>query len=312
MIKSAHAMETLPKVSTIAFDKTGTLTSGDFSIIETQLFSDDPVNNQQHVLAIAAALESYSEHPIAKPFGQFRDYSYNTEQIEIKSGAGIHGKVNDKYFKIGKPSWLLSELDMQERLKSASCVLLEGNILIAAFYLDDEIRTDALPLITDLKKNNIRTLMLSGDNAVGCAKAQKYLNLDEVHSALTATNKMVLIKQKQEQENATVMMIGDGVNDTPVFGAAHVSIAMGSGTDIAKSGADIILLNNRLKSITTLTHVAIKTRRIVWQNYCWAFGYNAIVLPLAVAGYITPYMAVIGMSASSILVITNSLRLLKK
>jgi len=310
MIKSAHAMETLPKVTTIAFDKTGTLTSGDFSIVEARLFSDDSAHNKQHVLAIAAGLESYSEHPLAKPFRQFRDYSYRTEQVEIKSGSGISGKINDKTYQIGKPSWLLTELDKLEQSKKASCVLLEDNKLIAAFYLADEIRSDALPLIANLKQNNIRTIMLSGDNAAGCAKAQTLLNLDEIHSTLSATNKMAIIKQ--EQESTTVMMIGDGVNDTPVFGAAHVSIAMGSGTDVAKSGADIILLNNRLKSVTILTKVASKTRRIIWQNYCWAFGYNAIVLPLAVAGYITPYMAVIGMSASSIIVITNSLRLLKK
>jgi Cu2+-exporting ATPase len=313
MIKSAHVMETLPKITTIAFDKTGTLTSGDFSITETHVFSNanHPITEQQ-ILAIAAALESYSEHPLAKPFSLFRDYSYQTENVEIKSGFGIQGRVNGKSYKIGKPTWLLSETNKLAQFETASCVLLEGNTLIAAFYLADEVRQDAKALLRDLKKNDIQTIMLSGDNAAGCETVQALLQLDNVHSALTAEDKMTLIKQQQVNKDSTVAMVGDGVNDTPVFGAAHVSIAMGSGTDIAKSGADVILLNNRLKSIITLRHVAHKTRRVIWQNYFWAFGYNAIVLPLAVSGYITPYMAVIGMSASSILVITNSLRLLKK
>jgi Cu2+-exporting ATPase len=220
--------------------------------------------------------------------------------------------VNGKHYKIGKPKWLLGETNKLAEFEMATCLLMEDNTLVAAFYLTDEVREDAQLLLNDLKKNSIHTIMLSGDNALGCEKVQTLLQLDEVHSALTAENKMTLIKQQQEHKYSTVAMVGDGVNDTPVFGAAHISIAMGSGTDIAKSGADVILLNNRLKSIMTLRHVAHKTRRIIWQNYLWAFGYNAVVLPLAVAGYITPYMAVIGMSASSILVITNSLRLLKK
>jgi Cu2+-exporting ATPase len=314
MIKSAHVMETIPQINTIAFDKTGTLTSGNFSISETILFDEEEINySKQQVLAIAASLESYSEHPLAKAFRSFRDYSLNTVHVEIKSGSGIIGEVDNKKYRIGKPSWLLKNYkDEQEQITSASCVLLENETLIAAFYLTDDIRADANKLLSELKQNNTHTLMLSGDNAIGCQKVQATLQLDEVHSGLTAEDKMTLIKSKQVTGNATVAMIGDGVNDTPVFGAAHVSIAMGCGTDIAKSGADVILLNNRLKSVSTLKYIAIKTRRIVWQNYFWAFGYNAVVLPLAVAGYITPYMAVIGMSASSILVISNSLRLLKK
>jgi Cu2+-exporting ATPase len=130
--------------------------------------------------------------------------------------------------------------------------------------------------------------------------------------SLSAEDKMNILKKLQQEQSLNIAMVGDGVNDSPVFGAAHVSIAMGSGADIAKVGADIILLGNNLQSINTLIKVSLKTRRIILQNYLWAFGYNAIVLPLAVMGFITPYMAVIGMSLSSILVITNSLRLLKK
>ena len=132
----------------------------------------------------------------------------------------------------------------------------------------------------------------------GCQHVQQQLHLDLVKSQLSAEDKMAEIKALQQ--HAKVAMVGDGINDTPVFGAAHVSIAMGSGTDIAKNGADVILLNNRLGAIDLLRKVATKTKRIVWQNYGWALGYNAIVLPLAVCGYITPYMAVIGMSLSSI------------
>ena len=168
-----------------------------------------------------------------------------------------------------------------------------------------------MALITTLNKDK-KTLMLSGDNQVVCEKIAQQLGINNCHGDLSATDKMDMLIELQKQQEVKVAMVGDGGNDSPVFGAAHVSMAMGCGTDIAKSGADVILLNNQLTSVATLAQVALKTQRIIFQNYLWAFGYNAMVLPLAVAGFITPYMAVIGMSASSILVITNSLRLLKK
>jgi Cu2+-exporting ATPase len=315
MIKSQHVMETMPNIDCFAFDKTGTLTTGEFTIdkIEIiQLDNNDYESTKKNILAIAAALEAYSEHPLAKPFAQYRDFNLNAEKVTVQSGQGVVGKVNGQSYSIGKASWLLSSTEYKKNktLMNASCVLVSENRLIATFYLVDKIRDGAKALIDSLNGSH-NTLMLSGDNQNACEIIGKTLSISHCFGNLSAVDKMTAIK-KQQIDNTTIAMVGDGVNDSPVFGAAHVSIAMGCGTDIAKSGADVILLNNKLSSISTLNRISIKTKRIIFQNYLWAFGYNAIVLPLAVSGFITPYMAFIGMSVSSILVISNSLRLLKK
>ncbi|OUR82290.1 copper-transporting ATPase [Colwellia psychrerythraea] len=318
MIKGGHVMETVPKINCFAFDKTGTLTTGEFTINSIKLVNKSSHYNQEQILAIAAALEAYSEHPIAKPFAEYRDYSLTAEQVKVHSGQGVTGTINAIDYAIGKYAWLEKSTSFDEShaqslnvdLSGASCILMANKQIIAAFYLIDKIRNEAFETITSLNKQN-KTLLLSGDSQIACDTIAQTLPVNTVLGGLSAQNKMQQIKQAQAQ-GFKVAMTGDGINDSPVFGAAHISIAMGCGADITKSGADVILLNNKLSSINTLIEVAHKTRRIILQNYLWAFGYNAIVLPLAVAGYITPYMAVIGMSASSILVITNSLRLLKK
>ena len=316
MVKSSHVMETMPIIDCFAFDKTGTLTTGDFVIDRVEIAQsniNDHVYTRREVLAIAAALESHSEHPLAKPFIQYRDLNISTEAIKVHSGQGVIGRIKDQNFSIGKASWLLASTEQKKNksIINASCVLVSENKLIAAFYLVDKIRDDAKALINKLNISH-QTLMLSGDNQNACEKVGRELSISQCYGNLSATDKMTVIKKQQENNKKIIAMIGDGVNDSPVFGAAHVSMAMGCGTDIAKSGADVILLNNKLASISTLSRISIKTKRIIFQNYLWAFGYNAIVLPLAVSGFITPYMAVIGMSVSSILVISNSLRLLKK
>ena len=312
MIKSAHVLETMPEVDTIAFDKTGTLTTGEFTIAEVKTYGTfatiDEAAAKQQVLAIAAALEAHSAHPLAKAFSPFRDVNQTTTQVVIAPGAGISGEVNQQHYRIGKSSWLLNNND--QATHSAQCVLMQGDDLIAEFYLHDGVRDDAKALVEYLHQQNIITSMLSGDHLLGCDKLQAKLQLNSIQANLSAQDKVNAIKQLQSSH--TVAMVGDGVNDTPVLSAAHLSIAMGSGTDIAKNGADVVLLNNKLASVQTLRKISERTVKIIKQNYLWAFSYNAIVLPLAVMGHIAPYMAVIGMSASSILVVSNSLRLLKK
>lgn len=326
MIKGGHVMETMPQINYFAFDKTGTLTTGEFTISNIELLNKESHYNEKQILAIAAALEAHSEHPIAKPFTEYRDYNITAEKIKVHSGQGVSGTINDINYAIGKYSWLEKTTSFESNqaqsvdqsistnekvnLRGASCILMANKTPVAAFYLVDKVREDAFTTLSVLNKKN-KTLLLSGDSQIACNTLTQKLPVNTVLGGLSAKDKMQQIKMAQTQ-GYKVAMTGDGVNDSPVFGAAHISIAMGCGADITKSGADVILLNNKLSSINTLIEVSHRTRRIIIQNYLWAFGYNAIVLPLAVAGYITPYMAVIGMSASSILVISNSLRLLKE
>jgi Cu2+-exporting ATPase len=317
MIKGGHVMETLPQVNCFAFDKTGTLTTGEFSIVDVKLFSGAEPYSQTDIFSIAAALESHSEHPIAKPFAKYRNPQWLANNVIVHSGQGVTATINDKQFAIGKSSWLLTHPDYLTpasdevcQASKANCLLMVNGVIIAAFYLVDKIREEAKVTLSALNNTN-NTLLLSGDSQSACDTISQTLPIKECIGGLSAQAKMQKIKQAQQQ-GYKVAMTGDGVNDSPVLGSAHVSIAMGCGADITKSGADVILLNNKLSSINTLIDIAHRTRRIIFQNYLWAFGYNAIVLPLAVTGFITPYMAVIGMSASSILVISNSLRLLKK
>ncbi|NMP31470.1 cadmium-translocating P-type ATPase [Thalassotalea sp. M1531] len=307
MIKSGHVMETIPEVDLFAFDKTGTLTKGEFTVAKIKRFNQQ--YSEQQLLTLIAALEAHSQHPIANAFNEFRDYSINAAKVEVHPGLGISGQVQGLNIKLGKASWLLTQQHENDG-NNAQIVVVINEETCAALYLTDTLRDDAEKVLNKLKQQNTSTLMLSGDSETGCANVANALPIDQIHASLTAHEKMSIIKERNKVH--TTAMVGDGVNDTPVFSAAHVSIAMGSGTDVAKSGADVILLNNQLSSLNTLINIGKYTRRIIWQNYGWAFGYNAIVLPLAVMGYITPYMAVIGMSASSILVVTNSLRLLKK
>jgi len=314
MIKSGHVLETMPKIDCFAFDKTGTLTSGDFSVQNIEIIDDN--YNQKQVLAIISALEMYSEHPIAKAFTQYRDHTISASNVEVISGKGINGEIEQRQYSVGKPNWLISEISSElltseqvGECKKSQCLLTVNNKIIAAVYLVDQIRPDANTLINQLHRQKIITTMLSGDHQIGCDKVQAQLRLIHVHSSLTAEDKLSQIEKLQQKH--VVAMVGDGINDTPVFAAAHISIAMGCGTEIAKSGADVILMANKLSSINKLRHIAQKTKIIIRQNYAWAFGYNALMLPLAISGHITPYMAVIGMSLSSLLVISNSLRLLK-
>lgn len=308
MIKNAHVLETMPKVNCFAFDKTGTLTNGKFAITDVILLNKQ--YDKESVLAIAAALEAHSEHPLAKAFSQYRNHGINVNNVEVVPGCGVKGVKDGHKISIGKVSWIQEFTKIDDCHYKAQCLLTVDNILIATFYMQDTLRVNTKAVINNMRLAKIETVLISGDNKAGVRSFNQQISLDKTFDTCSAKDKVQILADRQKS-GKTVAMVGDGVNDSPVFAQAHVSIAMGSGTEIAKSGADVILLNNHLSSLLRLKQIAIKTSNIVKQNFAWAFAYNAIILPLAVCGFITPYMAVLGMSASSIIVVTNSLRLLK-
>ncbi|AXV65483.1 cadmium-translocating P-type ATPase [Pseudoalteromonas lipolytica] len=302
LIKQAHVLETLPQLSDIAFDKTGTLTQGRFTIERIELI--DNTYSEAEALTLAAQLESFSEHPIANAFAGFNNSVNPFENVTIEPGKGITANLNNEHFAIGKSGWF--ETDKAD----AQATLYVNKQIVARFYLSDSLRNNADKLIKNLHAQHIKCHMLTGDASNSGERLAKQLNLDTVHAGCSPQDKQTHV-DALASKGAVVAMVGDGVNDSPVFASAHLSIAMETGADISKNSADVVLLNSDLSAIEHLLSVSKKTRRIVKQNLALSLIYNGSILPLAALGLVAPWMAVIGMSASSILVITNSLRLLK-
>ena len=180
--------------------------------------------------------------------------------------------------------------------------------LLALFLVGDELRHDANKAITRLKMRGYKPLIASGDNPAAVASAAEQLGIDDWHAALTPDDKLNLVADLQNA-GQSVVMIGDGINDAPVLAAADASIALDSGTALARASADAVTLSRNLDTINMGIDVATRTQQIIRQNIIWAILYNATAIPLAVSGMLLPWMAAIGMSLSSLIVVFNSLRL---
>lgn len=302
LIKQAHVLETLSKLTLFAFDKTGTLTQGKFSLDEVDII--DNKYSKAQVINIAAMLERYSEHPIASAFSDVSNEQSTLENVTVHAGIGISGHDTTHHYAVGKSGWF------NTKKSNAQASLYIDKQVVARFYFVDKLKSDAQKLIDSLRSQNITCHMLTGDASDAGSKVAKKLKLNSVQSGCSPKDKQTAVEQ-WASKNEVIAMVGDGVNDSPVFASAHLSIAMESGADISKNSADVVLLNSDLASIDHLMSVAKQTRRIIKQNLLLSLLYNSAVLPLAALGFIDPWMAVIGMSASSIIVISNSLRLLK-
>lgn len=305
LITRGHVLETFAEATHIVFDKTGTLTEGRLHISDTDVFRGD----LEQALSIAAALEARSEHPVAKAFQRYLNpaaaQAENTQQI---AGSGVSGDINGRRYRLGHGEFALGQAQIES--DQVKVWLADDDGAIACFSLADTLRAESTLVIPALKELGIQTWLLSGDRSQTPYELAKSLGMDHAEGGLSPEQKREAIQQLQAT-GAIVVMIGDGVNDAPSLGQAHLSVALASGTDLTQTTADALLLRDDLRALIAARKEAAATRRIIKQNLRWALGYNLAVLPPAALGFIPPWLAAIGMSLSSLVVVGNALRLRK-
>ena len=312
VFKDAKVLETLAKCDIIAFDKTGTLSKANLKVSSEQRFLpfDDGA-----LLALASA----SAHPISKAVASYilektcTLSSFNQgilENIQNIAGKGITATYKGVKIAGGSAAFVKSlgaSLADDTGDSSSEYYFMYDNKLVARFFLDDELREGAKASIKELKKMGLKVLMLSGDKQIVASKVARELGIDESHGELNPEQKALLIKELQKSAN--VVMVGDGINDILALKSANVGIAMGSGASVSVGVSDVVLLRDELSDLVFALRQAKKTFKIIKENLFISLVYNALSIPLAMAGFIIPLFAAISMSFSSLLVVLNSLRL---
>jgi P-type Cu2+ transporter len=310
LVRRLQALESCAELDTIVFDKTGTLT--EHSVRVTRVDTRDGVT-QQEALAAAAALASHSLHPASMAIAAAAGAAaWAASQVEEIAGSGMQGNVS------GPCGW--ERLHM--RLGSASfCHVAEGQSgaakqvyladsqgWLATFELDEALRADAAGAVSALQRLNLRVQLLSGDQIPAVRRLAQRAGIDSCWGRQSPEDKLVHVRRLQQGFHR-VAMVGDGMNDGPVLARADVSIAVGQAVPLAQARSDFLILGGQLSVVPALLRHARKTRRVVRQNLAWAAAYNALCVPLAIAGWMPPWAAGLGMAASSLIVVLNSARL---
>ncbi|MCC0089862.1 heavy metal translocating P-type ATPase [Aeromonas veronii] len=307
LLRRGHVLDVLTKANRIVMDKTGTLTTGEISLTGTTTLAE---MDETQCLAIARAMEAQSEHPIARAFRLPTDSISvlpSAREITPVIGHGITALVDGVRYRIGSARWL--GLDpAQERGRGLAIYLADEQQVLARFNLEDTLRPDARALIAAFKAAGLQTTVLTGDSSLQADEIARELGVDELVKGVSPDGKLSYLKTRETQGDISIM-VGDGINDAPVLAGAHASFAMAGGTDLAKNSADAILLADDLSRLLEARVLAMRTRKIIIENFAWSIGYNLLVLPLAACGWLPPYLAAAGMSLSSLIVVTNSMRL---
>jgi len=312
-----HALETLARATHFVFDKTGTLTFGRLRLAQIVLFDTQP---EGYWLSAAAALEAASEHPIARALCDAAPPALPATDVVNTPGAGVEGGVEGRRLVIGTPEFVAASTGHGVDADRLSALRSDGATVVAlgsrdgvhaAFALEDAVRPGAREMVAELQSDGRHVMLLTGDHEAAARRVARDVGIADVAWALAPRDKLERIQRLQDA-GAVVAMIGDGINDAPVLARAQVSVAMGSGTQVAAASADMVLMSARLEGLVDAVRVARRAMRVIAQNLWWAVGYNALALPAAAAGWVAPWMAAIGMSLSSLLVVGNSLRLLDR
>ena len=335
-----HTLQTLAEITHVAFDKTGTLTYGKPNLLNIEII--EPVNQtdsdnlasttqKDKLLAIAAALEVGSRHPIAHALltAAYQLHLPPTRAMQHYPAGGVEAMIDGMVYRIGhvnfaldKTSGSANEVNTNNDLnidlvaqRASSVVVLSSQKpdtkewqALACFYFNDKVRDSTQAMLDTLKGLGIESVMLTGDPSPQALVMAENLGIQSAYNGLSPTDKVNHIQQLQSK-GAVVLMVGDGINDAPVLAAADVSTSIAGAADLAQVSSDSIILNGQIEAITAAKRISDKTERIIKQNFRWALAYNSIVLTPAALGYVPPWLAAIGMSLSSLFVVLNALRL---
>ncbi|MDY6894513.1 MAG: cation-translocating P-type ATPase [Thermotogota bacterium] len=307
IIKNGEAIQTAKDIDTILMDKTGTLTKGQPSVIEHNL--DD------ETFLIISEIEKNSTHPLAKAIVEYahehiKNQNVEIEEIEEITGKGIVGTYKNNEYYIGKPR---DAKPYQEFMENAETVIevSKNEKIVGYIRIADEIKSDAVEAIKQLKELGMDPIMVTGDNENTARAVAKKVGIDKVFANISPQNKVEIVR-KYQIEGKKVGMIGDGINDAAALKSSDMGIAIGNGTDLAIESADVIISQGEISKVIDAIKISEITFKKIKQNLFWAFFYNIIALPLAMIGILHPAIAEVAMLFSSINVIYNSSRITKK
>ncbi|MCC7414363.1 MAG: cadmium-translocating P-type ATPase [Gammaproteobacteria bacterium] len=307
----ADAIEKLARVDTFVFDKTGTLTTGRLSLRAVETAG---AVTAARARAEAAALERHANHPIATAIvAAHEGAALAAHEVRIVAGRGIEGRVGGRELALGSPRFVAAWRGVAVPPAGGDDIevhLAARDGLRAILRLRDTVRPDAAGVIARLRGRGLRIVLLSGDQPASVAAVARALGIDDFAAGLLPADKLARVRTLQAA-GARVAMVGDGVNDAPVLAGADVAIAVDSGTDIARAQADFVVLGERFTAIADGALVARRTLAVVRQNVIWAILYNLAAVPAAALGYVAPWVAALGMSLSSLVVVGNALRVLR-